>query len=372
MNTTTERRSARWPRLLAVMPALAMVSLAASATADQGLADAGAPTWHEVTSPAPGPFRAVVAVSRKVAWVGSDTGELWRTMDGGATWLNMAPKGSTGQSFRRIILAGDRRMLLFARGGVDLNGPNEPDLGAHIYRSTDFGETWHLEFANRDPAAYYDCMDMFADGRHGLALGDPVNGRFRILATSDGGRTWQVHAGTGMPKAIPGEYGFATGTCLETSGNQHAWFGTGFAAARIFHTGDGGETWSVTRSTLASDAAHAGGVLTLGVRGLTHVLAAGGSFRDPDLGVQASGVTVDGRTWTAGGGTGGLRTSVAWVPGLPGTAIAGGLNGTDRTTDGGRTWVTFSALPLEAVDCAFDGTCWGVGADGTVARLVLG
>ena len=47
----------------------------------------------------------------------------------------------------------------------------------------------------------------------GLALSDPVNGRFRILATDDGGRSWQV-VDADMPPALPGEFAFAaSGQC---------------------------------------------------------------------------------------------------------------------------------------------------------------
>ena len=380
MITTTESTTipagsiARTPRLVAVLSAgAALASLAAPAppaAADQGLADAGAPSWQQVTSPGPGPFRALAAVSRKVAWVGGDGGELWRTTNGGSTWQDVAPPNSAGQGFRRIIPLGDGRVLLFARGGVDTVG-DEPSLAAHIYLSTDNGHSWHTSFVNRDPAAYYGCVDMFADGRHGLALSDPVDGRFRVLATSDGGHSWQVRPSASMPRAIAGEYAFASGTCLQTSGSRKAWFATGFAAARIFHTSDGGRSWTVTRSTLASDPDNAGGVFALAPRGGRHLLAVGGTFADRDLGTDASAYTWNGRTWREGGETGGLRTSVAWVPGLAGTAVSGGFNGTDRTTDGGRTWTTFSALPYEAVDCAPDGTCWGTGEDGTVGRLFL-
>jgi hypothetical protein len=212
---------------------------------------------------------------------------------------------------------------------------------------------------------------MFADGRHGLALSDPVDGRFRILATDDGGRSWQVRPTAGMPPVIDGEYAFATGRCLRTSGNRQAWFGTGFAAARIFHSSNGGWTWSVIDSTVAPDPDNGGGVFGLGVMGGHHLLAVGGTFADFDLGTNASAFTSDGRTWRAGGQTGGLRFSVARVPGRAGTAVSGGFTGTDLTRDGGRTWMKFSTLPYGQVDCARRGGCWGTGEDGTVARLFL-
>ncbi len=74
----------------------------------------------------------------------------------------------------------------------------------------------------------------FYDGRHGLAVSDPVNGRFRIIATSDGGRSWRVRPATGMPAALPGEAGFAaSGTCLVTAGHEAYLASGGGAVSRV-------------------------------------------------------------------------------------------------------------------------------------------
>ncbi|MEP6816171.1 MAG: oxidoreductase [Marmoricola sp.] len=359
------RRLVAAPLVLAVVALTALTASADVATGHQE------PTWTQVTSPGTGPFRGLAAVSRKEAWVGGDNGELWRTTDGGAAWQDVAPPNSAGLGFRRIIPLGHGKVVLFSRGGVDDPDAAEPSLAAEIFISNDNGRTWRLSFVNEDPAAFYDCVDMFADGRRGLALSDPVDGRFRILATADGGRSWHVRPSTGMPSAIDGEFAFATGRCLRTSGNKQVWFGSGFASARIFHSSDGGRTWRVTDSTIAPDPVNGAGVFGLSPRGPDDLLAVGGTFADVELGTNASAYTQDGRTWTAGGPTGGLRASVAWVPGLPKTALSGGFNGTDLTRDGGHTWTTFSTLPYGQVDCAPDGACWGAGEDGTVSRLFL-
>lgn len=284
--------------------------------------------------------------------------------------MDVAPPNSTGLGFRRIVPLEDGRVVLFSRGGVDNPDGEEPSLAARIFVSSNNGRSWRLAFLNDDPAAFYDCLDMFDDGRHGLAVSDPVEGHVRVIVTADGGRSWQVAPSTGMPPAVEGEFPFATG-CLRTSGNAQAWFGTGGSAARIFHTTNRGITWTTTPSTIAPDPENGGGVFGLSVRSHDHLLAVGGTFADFDLGTDASAYSPDGRIWRAGGDTGGLRFNVSWVPGLRDTAIAGGFNGTDLTRDGGRTWTTFSSLPYGSVDCASDGVCWGTGEDGTVGRLFL-
>ena len=105
---------------------------------------------------------------------------------------------------------------------------------SRIYTTSDGGRRWKLAFVNDDPSAFYDCMDFYDGGRRGLALSDPVDGKFRILATDDGGRSWHVLPTDGMPDAVAGEFAFAaSGTCLVTSGRD-AWFASGGGAvARV-------------------------------------------------------------------------------------------------------------------------------------------
>ena len=84
-----------------------------------------------------------------------------------------------------------------------------------------------LQHTNPDPKGFLDAL-AFWDADHGLALGDPVEGRFVILATDDGGKTWIRIPPGGMPAALPGEGAFAaSGTCLVVQGDRNAWFGTG-------------------------------------------------------------------------------------------------------------------------------------------------
>jgi len=131
---------------------------------------------------------------------------------------------------------------------------------------------------NDDPAAFYDCMAFYPGGRRGLAVSDPVDGKFRILATHDFGRSWAVLPNDGMPEA-PTEFGFAaSGDCLVTAGNT-AYLGSGGGAARVFRSDDHGLTWTATDSTIPpGDAA---GVFALAFRTPNKGVAVGGDFADP-------------------------------------------------------------------------------------------
>ncbi len=120
--------------------------------------------------------------------------------------------------FRDVEAFDARRAVVLAIGeGED----------SRVYRTDDGGSTWTETFRNPDARAFYDCLTFF-DPRHGLAMSDPVDGKFRILSTRDGGRSWTVLPDTGMPPALEGEGGFAaSGQCLVSSGPRDVWLATG-------------------------------------------------------------------------------------------------------------------------------------------------
>jgi photosystem II stability/assembly factor-like uncharacterized protein len=198
-------------------------------------------------------------------------------------------------------------------------------------------------------------------------LSDPVGGKFRIAATDDFGRSWRVLPNDGMPDAVAGEFAFAaSGTCLVTSGRD-AWFATGGGASRVFHSRDGGLTWTVTAAPIP--AAEAGGVFSLAFRNPREGVMVGGDFTAPTNGVRASGFSRDGgATWTQGGDLTGYRSGVDWVSFAPATLIAVGPTGSDITFDGGRSWKPFDTAAYDAVDCVLL-TCWASGPAGAVAVL---
>jgi photosystem II stability/assembly factor-like uncharacterized protein len=170
-----------------------------------------------------------------------------------------------------------------------------------------------------------------------------------------------------MPPAVTGEFAFAaSGTCLVTSGRD-AWFASGGGAARVFHSRDGGATWTVTAAPIP--AAEAGGVFSLAFRNPRDGVMVGGDFTAPTNGVRASGFTHDGgASWQQGGDLSGYRSGVDWVTFSRATLIAVGPTGSDVSADGGRSWRAFDTADYDAVDCV-PFACWASGPNGAVAVL---
>src|SRR3954447_19301062 len=325
------------------------------------------PSWTESVLDPDQNFRGLDAVDRRTAWVTGESltkggpGRVFRTTDGGRSWQDVTPPDTGGLSFRDVEARSARRAVILAIG---------PGDASRIYRTTDGGATWDTAFVNDDPAAFYDCMAFYPGGRRGLAVSDPVDGKFRILATHDFGRSWAVLPNDGMPEA-PTEFGFAaSGDCLVTAGHT-AYLGSGGGAARVFRSDDHGRTWTATDSTIPpGDAA---GVFSLAFRTPNNGVAVGGDFADPADGVDAVATTHNGKTWRNVGDLTHLGEDAAFLHGhghpLIVTGDFGGVSGTSLSRDDGRTWTLISNLGYHALDCAHDGSCWGAGSEGRVATL---
>ena len=133
------------------------------------------PSWELSSTGSTARLRGLDAVSRTVVWASGSGGTVLRTVDGGRTWRQVGPPGTADLQFRDIDAFDARRAVVLSIGEGDQS---------RIYATTDGGATWTETFRNTDPRAFYDCMAYF-DRRHGLALSDPVDGRFRILSTVD-------------------------------------------------------------------------------------------------------------------------------------------------------------------------------------------
>ena len=309
-------------------------------------------------------FRGVSAVNRRVAWASGASGTYARTTDGGRTWRAGVVPGAEALDFRDVDAFDADTAYLLAIGEGERS---------RIYKTVDGGAHWTLQFQNRRAAAFYDCMAFWTRER-GLALSDPVEGRFLVVTTDDGGRTWKERDASGMPAALAGEGAFAaSGTCVTAYGASDAWFGTGGPqGARVFRTSDGGRSWEVSQTPLATG--KAAGVFSLSFWGAGQGAAVGGDYTLEKESAGNAAVTDDnGKTWRAvvERRPAGYRSCVARVQGTRGpTLIAVGPSGSDYSTDGGRTWTPLGAEGFHSVSVARGGeVAWAVGENGRVARL---
>lgn len=327
-------------------------------------ASATSASWRVVPTATANRLSTVDVVSEKVVWAAGggllgavDDGSVVRTFDGGRTWRDVTPFGDVSEPYRDVeAFDRDHAVVLSSKDGV-----------SRIYRTTDGGTTWRVAFSS---PLFFDCMAFF-DNQHGLAMADSVDGRFPLLATDDGGRTWLPAPVNAQPIALPGEGARATGTCLTTFGRHDVWFGTWTPTGngRVLHSADRGRTWASSTTQLPAGDTHEG-VSTLSFRDRHTGLASGGTVATNGDAGTVNVTTNGGKSWSPTKPPAGVRIGVAWIPGLRETAVAVGRTGSDISTDGGRTWRLIDHISLFGVSCSRHGSCWAVGENGKAAKLM--
>jgi photosystem II stability/assembly factor-like uncharacterized protein len=318
--------------------------------------------WTLQPSGATGRLRGVSVVSARIAWASGANGTVLRTMDGGQAWQMRPVPGAEKLDFRDIDAVSD--LIAYALS----IGPGE---ASRIYKTSDGGAQWSLQFANADPRVFLDAMT-FEDQSKGFVFGDSVDGRFVILVTTNGGRTWEPAPRDRLPPALSGEGAFAaSGTNVAVFGPDHVWFGT--TAARVLHSADGGLTWTVAQTPLAAGAS--AGIFSVAFRDARHGVVVGGDYKKEPEAVDNVAFTADGgASWTLvrDHGLSGFRSVVAWVPGAASSLVAIGPSGADWSSDDGHTWTPLAALGYDTFAFAPEGGVgWAAGLGGRIAKLSL-
>ena len=266
--------------------AIVLIALSATFAAAQEDGKLHQPKLTPQTSNTTQLLIAVSPVNSKVVWAAGTGGTFVVTTDGGNTWKSGVVPGTTDDpndelQFRDVQGVSDKVAYLMSIG----NNPTD----FRIYKTTDGGATWTIQFTNELANAFYDCFSFWTPIR-GITHSDSVNGVFPDIRTTDG-KTWHSISAN-MPPALSGEASFsASGTCIATQGDRNAWITTGGASiARILATRDGGDTWNAYDTPLVSSPS-AGGV-SVAFRDSEHGILGGG-----DLNSNASAERSHFRRW---------------------------------------------------------------------------
>lgn len=321
--------------------------------------------WQMQVSGTDANFRAVSAANRRVVWAGGTQGTFIRTTDGGQTWQAGRVPGADSLDFRDVHAVDERMAYLMS------SGPAERGQ-ARIYKTTDGGQSWQLVYETRQTGVFFDGMDFYGR-REGVVFSDPVNGKWFILRSSNGGRTWKQLPPETLPPVLPGEAAFAAsgsnlilrGYQIQTHRYRHVWIASGGAASgRIFYSRNFYRRWRVVDTPIP-------GGPTAGIFGLwfspggRRGMAVGGDYKAENAESQNVAVTRNGgRTWQAATPTNppGLKEGIGK---LGRRLIVVGPSGSCFTDDWGRSWTKIDDSAFHAISCA-GGRCWAVGAKGAV------
>jgi photosystem II stability/assembly factor-like uncharacterized protein len=299
----------RIPRSVRIALALAFIaplvlmdsSSALAQSYDESMYDAL--QWRSI-----GPFRggrsvAVAGVPSEpyVYYMGATGGGVWKTVDGGMTWLPVADEylgaGSIGSiavapSDPNVVYVGTGETCIrgntspgdgmyrsldagktWVRIGLEDGGqigelrvhPSNPDLvyaavfghafGANetrgVYRSKDGGATWErvlyrdensgaidIALDPNNPRIIYAALWQARRMAWGMESGGPGSGLFK---STDGGDTWEeISRNRGLPKGTLGKIGVT----VSPVNSERVWAIVEAEDGGVFRSDDAGETWS--------------------------------------------------------------------------------------------------------------------------------
>jgi photosystem II stability/assembly factor-like uncharacterized protein len=258
------------------------------------------------------------------------------TTDGGQNWNPISPDLPSNALISDIAgIDGNTAFIVTApyTAGANANG---------IWKTTDGGFTWTQQDAFE--TASFGNQIYFWDADNGFAAGDPLNGKFEMYKTSDGGATWNLV--TTAPEPLGGaEYSYVG---VKDVVGDNIWLGTD--QGRLLRSNDRGVTWDAFFSPVIDF----GAATTPGSTGSF-------AFADANNGLLIAvdntsdavlyKTTDGGETWEDITPTGPWYfADVAYVPGTQQTFVTTGSNfndeswmGSSYSTDGGMTWTAIDS-----------------------------
>jgi len=274
----------------------------------------------------PTSIRGLSVVNDKVAWVSGSKGYVGVSTDAGQTWTWQQVKGFEQSDFRDIEAFSAKEAIVMSSGTPAL-----------ILKTVDGGVSWNVCYRNDDKAYFLDGL-AFYNKKHGIAMGDPINGRFILLETIDQGKTW-IELPTG-PYAEKDEAAFAaSGTSVFIAGKKaNAVLLTGGRISRLLYR-EKTDAWNAVNMPLAQGQSSKGGFSVAAGGGQT-VLVGGNYSSDKKTDSVAcyyNGEQIDGKSFLLSTTMPhGYQSCVTYIEKK--TFMSTGTSGTNITTDGGINW----------------------------------
>jgi photosystem II stability/assembly factor-like uncharacterized protein len=320
---------------------------------------AGAASWWSVQpTGVDASLRGLAVVVHRTGtqiWATGSKGTVLRSQDSGNTWERVHISGAETLDFRGVQTFDGKSVYVMSSG---------EGAASRIYKSADGGATWTLQYNDKRKGFFLDDL-VCSEEDHCFALSDPVDGKFLLLETTDG-EHWKELPREQMPAALPQEEIFAaSNSSLLLYEKSEIYFATGGARARVFHSADLGQSWTVSETPMLSGKASQGGFSI--ARAADTVVVVGGDYEKPGASEKTAAYSNDqGKTWhIAQDLPSGYRSAVdTFDAGF----VAVGLNGAETSRDGVH-WTHIDSPGLNSVTF-ISGKGWAVGPKGVVAQFV--
>ncbi len=303
-------------------------------------------------------IRGLSVVTDKIIWASGSKGTVAKSLDSGKTWKWMQVPGFEKKDFRDIEAFDAKTAIIMAI-----------DTPAVIMKTTDGGEHWKTVYENKTPGMFLDAME-FWNEQSGIVVGDPINGKFFIARTFDGGSSWQPTSFDKLPVADSGEGCFASsGTNIRGLNLAEACFISGGLHSRFFWKGNPidlpliqGKESTGANSIAIRDSKKR--------KNSNYFVVVGGDFANDTSTEKNCAITKDaGKTWIAPSTPPhGYRSCVEFITKTK--MITCGTSGIDLSEDGGLNWQLISKDGFHVCRKAKKGSAVFLAGNGKIAKLV--
>jgi photosystem II stability/assembly factor-like uncharacterized protein len=304
-------------------------------------------------------FRGMSTVGKNTIWVSGSNGTIGFSKDKGNTWHWVKPKGYEKYDFRDIYAFSDKAAVI-----VNAGSP------AIVLRTTDAGKTWIKVYEDTRAEIFLDDMDFV--GKQGYILGDPIEGVFQLLKTTNKGKSWTDVSNHFYLIADEGEAAFAASGSSMKMFKDRLYIGTGGKYSSFFNYNPKGlkidkydvPIWSGESST---------GIFAIDFWDLQKGIVVGGNYMDDKNNQNNILLTQDaGVNWSKPNSpVTGFRSDVLYI--TESIVIATGTSGTDISYDAGNNWKNISTLSFNTISLSADNKhIYLTGSKGNVYKLELG
>jgi hypothetical protein len=303
-------------------------------------------------------LRGLSVVNDKIIWVSGTKGTVGKSTDGGKTWDWMTVNGYTSKDFRDIEAFDARTALVMAVG--------EPAL---IFKTINGGITWKIVYTNNTPGMFLDAMEFWND-ESGIVIGDPVNGKFFVARTFDGGFNWRALSYDKSPAADSSEACFAaSGTNVRALTRDQACFVTGGSKSRLFR-----REKSIPLEIIQGKETQGANSVAVWFKKIKkpRITIVGGDFAsDTSRKLNCTFSNDGGETWFRPSNPPyGYRSCVEYIS--SNKIITCGITGVDISMDEGFNWNNISSTGFHVCRKAKKGkTVYLAGAGGRIGKLAL-
>ena len=126
-------------------------------------------------------IRGLCVVTNDIVWVSGSGGSVGKSINGGKTWSWMTVPGYEKTDFRDIEAFDENTAIIM--------GITQP---AVVLKTKDGGNTWKKVYEDTANEAFFDAMDFTIKDKDtaGILIGDPVDGLFYHVFSSNAGDNW--------------------------------------------------------------------------------------------------------------------------------------------------------------------------------------